>query len=219
MDFFIQDWKGFFREPKETFKRIATYESLTIPGVLLFICGIIMGFERYLKYNAFILKLENFAPRELTPHKYGMRDAEMVMAFLMPFIVLTAWLACSFACDLIAEKMGAIKGEMRDLLICFGYLSYPLLAYLIITFPLFYFGSVMKIVALEWLGGLLGFAFFLWLMYLASQVLEAISEIPMSHAFITLGITLALYLMFFYAFIELILNQMLLAGFFEGKYQ
>ncbi|MGV8123036.1 MAG: YIP1 family protein [Candidatus Xenobiia bacterium LiM19] len=213
MDFFIQDCKGFFLDPKGTFKRIATYDSLTIPGVILFICGIILGVKRYLMG---LKTLASVLPKELTPYNWGMKDADSVLAMLTPFAVLACWFACSFIAHFSAERLGAIKGELQEVLMASGYLSYPLLAYLIITFPIFYLGEVMRVPALGFINGAIGLVFAVWMFFLMCQLIESLCEMPMSHSGIAVGITFFIVFLVYYP-VDLILKHFL-AQFFGGKY-
>jgi len=213
MDFFIQDCKGFFIDPKGTFKRMATYDSMTIPGIILFICGIILGVKRYLMG---LKTLASTLPKDLTPYSWGMKDADAVLAVLTPFAVLACWFICSFIAHFSAERLGALRGELQEVLMSSGYLSYPLLAYLVITFPLFYLGDVMKVPLLGILNALLGLVFAAWMFFLMCQLLESLCEVPMSHAAIAVAITLFAVFLVYYP-IDLILKHFL-ASFFGGKY-
>ncbi|GEM_PF-2053169 len=213
MDFFIQDCKGFFTDPKGTFKRIATYDSLTIPGIILFICGIILGVKRYL---AALKTLSMTLPRDLTPYAWGMKDAEAVLAVLTPFLFLACWFVCSFIAHFSSERLGALKGELQEVLMASGYLSYPLLAYLAITFPLFYMGDVMKVPFVGILNGLIGLVFAAWMFFLMCQLLESLCEIPMSHAAIAVVITVAVVFLVYYP-VDLLMKHFL-AQFFGGRY-
>lgn len=214
MNYFVEDWKGFFQDPKGTFKRISTYDSLVYPGVLLFICGVIMGVKRYL---AAIATLGNLLPKEQTPFAWALKDAECIMALVYPLFIVGFWFVCSFLVNEVAEKLGALKGEFHEILMASGYLSYPLLAYLIISFPLFYLGKVKGIAFLNGLDAILGFVFLIWLFYLADQIVETFCEIPMVNACIAILITLAAVLFMYYILIEFFVKHFL-AESLQGKY-
>jgi hypothetical protein len=214
MEYFKTDLEGFVKNPKETFRRILTYEGLKTPLILLIICGVLMGIKRFLAADVMLV---NLIPAEQTPYRWGLKDADHVMAFLIPLFVVVFWFVCSFLLDIVAEKMGAVKGELNDMLLASGYLAVPTLVFLIIDLPLFFFGKVANVPLLGTLDDILCFAYILWFLFLLTQMLEVVSEIPMSHAVITLLITLGVYMLAYYGMVELLIKSFMANG-FAAKY-
>jgi hypothetical protein len=214
MEYFKTDLEGFIKNPKETFRRILTYEGLKTPMILLIICGVIMGIKRFLSADVTLIDV---LPAEQTPYRWGLRDADYVMAFLIPIFVIVFWFVCSFLLDIVAEKMGAIKGELGDMLIASGYLSVPTLAFLIIDVLLFFFGKVARVPILGTLDDILCVLFLLWFLFLLTQMLEVVSEIPMSHAVITIIITLGIYMFVYYGIVEMLIKSVM-ANAFAAKH-
>ncbi len=173
-----------------------------------------MGFRRYLMAQKQVLAM----PQDITPMAYGLRDAEVVMAFLTPFIVVGFWFLCNLMVHLTAEKLGAMRGELNELMLSSGYLSIPVMIYLLLTFPLFYLGSLQKNGPCAILDLVISIIFFLWLFYAMTQMLEAVCEMPMAYAGISLVMTFLAFLMIYYGFIDMILKQLLLAGIFAKRY-
>jgi len=214
MEHIVLDITELFTNPKEAFRRIITYESLKYPSVMVFICGILLGFRRFLTAQNSVPTM----PQDITPMAYGLRDAEVVMAFLTPFLVVGFWFLCTLMVHLIAEKLGAMRGELNELLMSSGYLSVPVLMYLLLSFPLFYLGNMQKNGLCATLDVIIAIGFFIWLFFVLTQLLEAVCEMPMAYAGISLVLTFLAFLMIYYGFIDMILKQLLLAGIFAKRY-
>lgn len=213
MDFLVQDLIGFFKDPKNTFKRMSTYESIKLPAVLLFISGVLMAIKKclvaghHMKDKAIIM-----------PYDLGLRDANYVMAFLTPFVVIACWYICSFVVNEVAEKLGALKGEFPEILMASGYLAYPILAFQIITFLLFYFGEVAGSKFFSVINTICEIMFILWMLYLMTQLVEILCEVPFSIALMSLLITFIGFAVLYYGVLEMVLNRMILVNFFQGRH-
>ena len=214
MEFFIQDCKGFFADPKDTFRRMATYESLKIPTVLMLIAGALMGLRRLLVAGEHLKDKAMPASYDL-----GFRDANYVMAFLTPVIVIACWYICAFIVNEVAEKLGALKGEFPEILMASGYLSYPLIAFLLVTLPLFYIGEVQHVKPVGILNTILHIAFVFWFFYLMTQIIEVSCDVPFSIAACSLLITLFGFAILYYGVIEMVINRLILVNIFQGRYQ
>jgi len=214
MDFFVQDCKGFFTDPKDSFKRMSTYESIKIPTVLMLIVGALLGLRRLLVAGEHLEEKAVVAAYDL-----GLRDANYVMAFLTPVIVIACWYICAFIVNEVAEKLGALKGEFPEILMSSGYLSYPLIAFLLITFPLFYLGEVNDVKVIGVINTILEFAFVVWFFYLMTQIIEVNCEVPFSIAACSLVITLFGFAILYYGVIEMVVNRLILVNIFQGRHQ
>jgi hypothetical protein len=214
MEHIVLDFTELIRNPKEAFRRITTYESLTYPIVFLFICGILMGFRKYLEAHKTIPML----PPDQIPFAYGMRDADSVLAFLTPFLVVGFWFLCTLMVHLVAEKMGSTTGELNEVLLATGYLSILLLVFLLLTFPLYYFGVINGVKIFSLLNSLVTLMFIAWMFYLVTQILDAVCGVPMAYASISIVITFLAFSMIYYGMIEWVLIKMFIANFFAKKY-
>lgn len=213
MEFFIQDCKGFFQDPKDTFRRMATYESIKVPTILLFVAGILMGVRRAL------VAAEHLRGKAMImPYDQGLRDANYVMAFATPFIMIACWYICSFIVNEVAEKLGALKGEFPEVLMASGYLAYPLIAYELVTLPLFIMGEVQGVKVIGIINSVIHVIFIIWIFYLMSQLVEALCEVPFSISVVSLLITFCGFAAIYYGVIEMVISRMLLVNIFQGRY-
>lgn len=211
MEFFFEDCKGFIFNPRETFKRIATYESLLVPAVLIFLCGAIDGLKRFSIAS-------NVTPEQIgimLPYQVGLLTSDKVMAFLTPFLLLSAWILTAWLSNAVADKVGARSGDFASLLMTTGYLALPVLPYTIISFFLTALARTSRIfLSIDIL--VLG-AFLVWLFYLWMVMISQVCDLAMMHAAVTVLATALVVGFVYYTLFELLLRSIMASLFQPGR--
>lgn len=215
-EYFMSDLKDLVANPKDAYRRIINYDSSVTGVVFLFVAGLIMGIKRYWGANIHLERLGDIAV-EYAPQAIGHRDAELVMAFITPFFLIFMWYALTFAFDFMADKLGAMRGDIKDLKVALGYLAFFILIYEMFSFLFFAMGVVAGIQLFYTLGVVFLAVFWIWLIYMLVVALEVIYEMPMSYCVIDVLVVTAFALLFYYIFYEFLLGNLFLTSTFSKR--
>ncbi len=218
---FFSDLRDLMVKPKEIAPRLADAPYNPIFLASFFMTGISMGMRKIIASNGLLDLVAGTGKVAKTQSivELGQRDASLITAMFIPFIIIIAWYIASFAINWISEKFGGFNGSYGDIKSVLGYMGVLLMFFDFIMLIMFVVGHILGVGFIGVIVNLLYWIFGIWMLYIGTMCTESIYGMPMSYSGIVfIGVILSM-LLFYYIVINLVCEQFILSEMMKGKYE
>lgn len=216
MERFFADLFDMFRKPKEVFKVSRLFPSRKFFIAVYFLVGLMLCFKRLFAIKG---RFEFLTERSIDIFQnYATRAGWYAAAFILPLGVLLLWLLFSFGSDMLAARLGSREGDMRDIMLAYGYIGTWILIFEFITLPLSYCSIVLNMKGIGVFLTILNLIFYIWVYFMAIFAMEVIYGVPMSYATIIVTVVLFLGVMFYSICIDWLPTQIFIPQIMKGYY-